>query len=143
MGEFMAHKIVKTSELKPSMIIVGASYKGKDMNKRLLNMISQDVLKANGQIDSNDIKRIIKTGKKWQFKIKETMPFAPFLFGGVLLTIIFKGNLSIIFNIEILKTEISYIISMIISSILLASILLGINKIINKKIINKKKVNKK
>lgn len=72
-------KSISVSKLKPGMMIVG--YEKRELTKK-------DIAK-------------IKSSKKKSVEVLETLPFAPILFLGALLTIICQGNLLIVIRLLI------------------------------------------
>jgi len=110
----MFTKSVKISELKPGIILLGEIYKkGKKYiileSRELMLGKKKDLFSINSEAeglteqDINRIKKLQKQGKLSfsSLKVHQTLPFAPFIFLGVLLTLIAKGNF-ILFLISIL-----------------------------------------
>jgi prepilin signal peptidase PulO-like enzyme (type II secretory pathway) len=96
------HKEVSIKNLKPGMLLAekiikkGKKYE-KEKNQGLFNLKKGFIEEQAEGITAEDIKKINKTGIK-KIKIKQTIPFAPFMFLGVLLTLIVKGNILILVN---------------------------------------------
>lgn len=90
---------IAIKNLKPGMILAESIIKkGSKYQKEKFTASNKDENFIEEQaegITSEDIKKIQKTGIK-NIKVKQTIPFAPFLFFGVLLTIIAKGNILIL-----------------------------------------------
>jgi len=108
---------VKISQLKPGMVLVGKIGK-KDKKYTLLesgelnNYKKQDLLSVNLEAegltiqDINKIKKLQEQGKLnfSSARVHQTLPFAPFIFFGVLLTLIAKGNFFIFLKAILTKS---------------------------------------
>jgi len=93
-------KEVSIKNLKPGMLLAerivkkGKKYV-KKKNQSLFNLEKGFIEEEAEGLTEEDIKKIKKTNIK-KIKIKQTIPFAPFIFLGVLLTLIAKGNILIL-----------------------------------------------
>jgi hypothetical protein len=94
------------SDLKPGMTVVTLPDDSAKLEKghKSINVILDRLLSEQGagsmqlELNSNNIKQISEYAsrnkiKNALFNVKDTMPFAPFIFGGVLITIFLKGNM--------------------------------------------------
>ena len=111
LGSQFFSKSVKIKDLKPGMMLADEFYEDKEGIKKrsgsitisyiagLLKKIKQrDVfIEASGSLTKEEVREIKKLHSSGKIKDKEvrvyqTLPFAPFMFFGVILTLIFKGN---------------------------------------------------
>ena len=112
-------KNVPLAQLKPGMILIGKiCRKGKkyiiiEQEEEKLNQFKkQDLLSVNLEAegltiqDINRIKKLQKQGKLGfsGVRVHQTLPFAPFLFFGVLLTLIAKGNFFLFLKLVLTKS---------------------------------------
>jgi len=93
-------KEISVNHLKPGMLLAEMIIKkGKKYEKKIkqeLFSLEKSFIEEEAEgITEADIKKIKKTDIK-SIKIKQTIPFAPFIFLGVLLTLIAKGNILIL-----------------------------------------------
>jgi len=114
-GSDIFSKKIKVEELKPGMILEETIYSGKNGKfkavklQKFIGIEKKDVKKvlvleqpAEGltEKDIQIIKRLHKEGKL-EFKeilIRQTLPFAPFMFFGFILTWLAKGNFLLLFK---------------------------------------------
>ena len=111
-------KTMKVENLKPGIILEDIIFKESGKYKRMSEMEAMtlikdgvikndDILKVSQTgdgLDNDDIRRIITLKNKGKLdftriNIIQTVPFSPFLFLGVLLTLIASGNFLLFFNI--------------------------------------------
>jgi hypothetical protein len=128
-------------DLKPGMILAEDIYHIGDKYKKVINesLIEKSIKKQNKidlcfkhtgngltEEDINNIRRLNKQKKICFFdiNINKITPFAHYLFIGVLITIIFKGNLiATLLNLESFLSEFSNGLILLVSSIVFISVL--------------------
>lgn len=115
LGRDVLYRSATATQLKPGMTIVDIKFNfGSDKSKEEQNKAIQSLvafifkhkkvkLEDNIDLGNNDIKAIQKyiSDKRLSdisFSVKETMPFAPYLFAGVLLTLYLRGSIFHIFS---------------------------------------------
>lgn len=84
LGKEIFTKEVKVSELKPGMVLSESARRkeAKDILSEAEGLTTEQIV----QIRKNDIKKI---------RISQTIPFAPLMFLGVIITVVAKGNILI------------------------------------------------
>jgi len=102
LGADSFNKEISIKNLKPGMVLAESIIKkGKKYEKKkkkgIWSIKDTFIEELPEGINKEDIKKLKKTKIKI-IKIKQTLPFAPFMFLAVLLTIIVKGNILILVN---------------------------------------------
>jgi hypothetical protein len=133
MSEVLTLKKIKLIDLRKDMIIIRKTQHDKITKS---NQLFLELIKTNYQNEINNINRIneikitktdliflhkINENKNIEFNVKQTIPFAPYIFGGVILTMLFQGSILnfLIKPIEYLTFNLIYII---ITSILITTL---------------------
>jgi len=120
-------KDIKITDLKEGMIPIGAIYEEKEKKKKVnISSKKEPLFKAIPEgLREEEVKKIknLYFNKKLQgdtIKIKQTVPFATFIFLGVILTILCKGNsITFIRNIILGEIDLGYQLYIIIAMLLI------------------------
>jgi prepilin signal peptidase PulO-like enzyme (type II secretory pathway) len=75
-------KKINLNELKPGMLLPNSKYAERLTEKQVIH-----------------IKKVMKNKKQKEVLIEETIPFAPFIFIGVLITILINGDMILILKL--------------------------------------------